>query len=333
MNLASLLQRSEGDTLDFKQENYRFHGEIKNDGSVQEGKVELLKDILAMANAWKATDAYIVIGVSEANGRAIAFPGVEPDLYDEEVQQFVNGKTNRPVEFSIEHREHDGVKLTVIRVGKKQPRPIFLHKPYKRLKQHVVYLRRGSSTDEASPDEIAEMAKEDVVIKAPQVSLLFQITIDSYCTAPSLGLFRQDEPTYTDSFDVRAMNKGDASAKHIEGWVEIPRGVFLHHVIEAGVDPANFLDSVVKTKPIRFSFSNYLRTPVSNYMMKPNPREWMPVLPGRCVVVLQEMALRLRNHIRELDAEITWELAVDDCALQTGRTPFCEITIVGKEAE
>ena len=64
MNLRVLLDRSEGDTLDFKKENYRFKKGSEN-GS------ELLKDILAMANAWKATDAYIIIGVQEIDGKAL----------------------------------------------------------------------------------------------------------------------------------------------------------------------------------------------------------------------------------------------------------------------
>jgi hypothetical protein len=49
MNLSALLQRSEGDTLDFKRNNYQFRN------ATEDEKSELLKDILALANAWKAT--------------------------------------------------------------------------------------------------------------------------------------------------------------------------------------------------------------------------------------------------------------------------------------
>ena len=96
MNLFALLQRSEGDTLDFKRENYRF----KN--ASDEEKCELLKDILALGNAWKATDAFIIIGVDEINGKPAEIPGVAPELDDSDVQQFVNSKTNRPIAFAIE---------------------------------------------------------------------------------------------------------------------------------------------------------------------------------------------------------------------------------------
>jgi len=114
MNLSALLQRSEGDALDFKRDNYQFRNATKDE------KSELLKDILALANAWKATDGSIIIGVEESNGKATNVCGVAPELNDSAVQQFVNSKTNRPVAFAVEHAEHEGAQLTIIRVAQKQ---------------------------------------------------------------------------------------------------------------------------------------------------------------------------------------------------------------------
>jgi len=122
MNLSALLQRSEGDTLDFKRDNYPFRN------AAEDQKSELLKDILALANAWKASNAYIVIGVDEANGRPTNVCGVVPELNDSDVQQFVNSKTNRPIAFSVEHAQHEGTPLTVVRIRERQQRPIFLSK-------------------------------------------------------------------------------------------------------------------------------------------------------------------------------------------------------------
>lgn len=42
-----------------------------------------------------------------------------------------------------------------------QERPIYLKKDYGKLKKRIVYIRRGSSTSEAEPDEIAKMQKHD----------------------------------------------------------------------------------------------------------------------------------------------------------------------------
>jgi hypothetical protein len=57
--LASLLREEEGPALDFKRDQYRFVDTTDLE------KAELLKDILAFTNAWRRTDAYILIGVDE----------------------------------------------------------------------------------------------------------------------------------------------------------------------------------------------------------------------------------------------------------------------------
>ena len=54
--LENLLHQGEGNTLDYKSQQYPFEK-----ATVAE-KSELLKDILAFANSWRRTDAYILIG-------------------------------------------------------------------------------------------------------------------------------------------------------------------------------------------------------------------------------------------------------------------------------
>lgn len=151
--LSTLIRKGESDTLDFKAQQYSFVG-----GSEEE-KGELLKDILAFANAWKETDAYILVGVKEKNQRADGLPGVTNHLADNDVQEFVNKKTNRPVVFSVEAVILQGTELDVIRISRSQARPIFLKKNFGKLAKDSVYIRRGSATAVANADEIAEMGK------------------------------------------------------------------------------------------------------------------------------------------------------------------------------
>ena len=71
--LESLLYQEESEALDFKIQQYPFSE------ATDEQKSELLKDILAFANAWRQTDAYILIGVQEViGGRSIA-RGIDPN--------------------------------------------------------------------------------------------------------------------------------------------------------------------------------------------------------------------------------------------------------------
>ncbi len=148
--IDALLFEDESTTLDFKQEQYPF---IKAD---DEQKSELLKDILAFANAWRRSDAYILIGVEEKKNEKNIVKGITQHIDEASLQQFVNKKTNRPIDFSYSAIEYDGKQIGVIQIPL-QERPFFLLKNYGKLDKSEVYIRRGSSTDTANPDEIAKM--------------------------------------------------------------------------------------------------------------------------------------------------------------------------------
>src|SRR2546430_2650007 len=69
---VQLLYRGESESLDFKSEQYVFMG-------ASEGKkAELLKDILAFANAWRNDTAYILIGVQETPSHKANATGISP---------------------------------------------------------------------------------------------------------------------------------------------------------------------------------------------------------------------------------------------------------------
>ncbi len=153
--IEELLYEEEGTTLDFKREQYLFNSENEYK------KSELIKDILAFSNAWRRSDAYILLGVEEVKGGRSRPLGIENELDDAQLQQFVNSKTQRPIDFTYKTILIDGVKIGVIRIPI-QSRPFYLEKNYGKLKKHVVYIRRGSSTDEASPEEVHSMGRAEV---------------------------------------------------------------------------------------------------------------------------------------------------------------------------
>lgn len=148
--IDTLLYRGEGDALDFKLEQYKF------EGATDDEKAALLKDILAFANSWREAPAYIVIGVRDGTKEVV---GLDKDIDDAKLQQFVNGKTNKPLYFSYHSTDYHGSRLGLYTIPV-QERPLYLKKPFGRLKADTVYVRRGSSTDEARPDEIAKMGAQ-----------------------------------------------------------------------------------------------------------------------------------------------------------------------------
>src|SRR5215213_7912667 len=125
--MEELLNEDEGPALDFKRDQYPF------DGATDEQKSELLKDILAFANAWRRTDAYILIGVEDVKGGRSKVVGAASHPDDATLQQFVNSKTQRPLTFSYEVFAFEGVQVGVIQVPL-QERPVFLRQDFGKLK-------------------------------------------------------------------------------------------------------------------------------------------------------------------------------------------------------
>jgi hypothetical protein len=157
---SDLLYKGESPTLDYKQAQYKFAGATDRE------KSELLKDILAFANAWRNEPAYIFIGAKDGKGEKAEVVGIskESHIDDAVLQQFVNEKTNKPIIFSYLPFEMEGKNAALIYIPV-QERPFYLNKDFGRnnqseeyaLKKTHVYIRRGSSTGIAEPDEIAKM--------------------------------------------------------------------------------------------------------------------------------------------------------------------------------
>jgi Putative DNA-binding domain len=156
--MEQLLHEGESSNLDYKRDQYLFGGATDNE------KSELLKDILAFANGWRHAEAYILIGVEEVAGGRSTVVGVSYHIPENDLQQFVNSKTNRPVTFSYRSYPFEGKQVGVITIPQ-QDRPLYLIRNFGRLQRHVVYYRQGTTTAIASPDDIARMGKSAEIEK------------------------------------------------------------------------------------------------------------------------------------------------------------------------
>jgi hypothetical protein len=167
--IEKLLNQDENSSLDFKRDQYPF------DKATEIQKSELLKDILAFANVVKGKNAYILIGVEEVKGGRSKVVGVTQHLDDARLHQFVNSKTNRPVNFSYIAIQFENEQIGIIEITPQIKSPLFPKNDYGRLKKNAVFVRRGSSTDELSPDEILEIfclqAKQK--LESPKLQIQF----------------------------------------------------------------------------------------------------------------------------------------------------------------
>ncbi|WP_157221686.1 AlbA family DNA-binding domain-containing protein [Pseudomonas sp. GM102] len=152
--LNTLRYKSEGPDIDFKSAQYRFNGASELD------KSEMLKDILAIANSWRDSTGYILLGFKDQRPHPAEVVGIRESIDDAQIQQFINGKVKPKLTFRYEEHLYEGKTVGVITIPK-QKRPFYLANAYGKIKSNVVYVRRGSSTDEAEPTEIAAMVNDD----------------------------------------------------------------------------------------------------------------------------------------------------------------------------
>jgi Putative DNA-binding domain len=168
--IERLLHQGESESLDFKSEQYPWVG------AEDHQKLELLKDILAFANAWRERDAYIIIGAKPVPGQRAEVINIDYHIDDAQLQEFVSKKTNRPVGLHYHSLAIDGKSIGVIRIPK-QPRPTFLTKDFgakpgspkddRRLLAGAVYFRQGSSTFIASSADSYRMGVDDAANDRP----------------------------------------------------------------------------------------------------------------------------------------------------------------------
>lgn len=164
-----LLYEEESTTLDFKKAQYRF---VK---ATDDEKSELLKDILGFSNAWRRSEAYILIGVEEIRGGRSNVVGISEaeQLDDHSLQQFVNNLTNQPVRFRYEAFGFEGKQVGII-IIEEQRRPLYLKRDYGKLVKEKVYIRRGSSTDPTKPALLEEIAQMRVSLHQSAAKLIVE---------------------------------------------------------------------------------------------------------------------------------------------------------------
>lgn len=141
--LMVLLKREEGPKLDFKAGiKLETYGDKK----------EFVKDVIAMANS-RGGRGYIIFGVEDKTKRIL---GINPEDYIEErIQQIIYNRCDPPVAVSMDFVELEGKTLGVLTIYRSH------HRPHQMIQNGAFYIRRGSTTDTARRNEIANLLQEN----------------------------------------------------------------------------------------------------------------------------------------------------------------------------
>lgn len=142
-SLEELLDKSEEtSTLDFKREI-----NLNSD----KGKQEFAKDISAFANT---KGGHIVFGKEDLKdgGKII---GIDPNTFDSaQMHQIISKRCHSPVNFDARLEKYVSKFFVIITI------PESGIKPHEIRESHSVYVRRGDTTDKATPQEISNMINE-----------------------------------------------------------------------------------------------------------------------------------------------------------------------------
>lgn len=157
--LKVLLKQGEGPKLDFKE---------TIDIELESGKKELVKDIIAIANS-QGGRGHLILGVKDRTKEII---GIDPSICNEErIQQIVSYRCDPPINIRVEYTSYNNKTIGIITIFRSN------NKPHQMRQTGAFYIRRGSTTDFARRDEIANMLQKGGLINNEQIPM-FNVDID-----------------------------------------------------------------------------------------------------------------------------------------------------------
>ena len=151
IDIASLLKRPEGETLDFKATNYNL--------SDSKSKRSFAKDLTSLANTPRDGDAYLILGVKEQGDGSYKPLGINKPVDDADLQSVAESLLTPCPRFQHQVIRHGGVllELITIPIGRSPVAP-------KRtldngFTEGTIYFRRGSQNAVASMDKVRHIVE------------------------------------------------------------------------------------------------------------------------------------------------------------------------------
>lgn len=125
----------ESTALDFKGVQY-----------VKAKHADLLKDVMAMANAHVEGDRHIICGVSKSAGGNVSIPGLcSNEVVDAaSYQQLVESNIEPHVDLSYFPHEYAGKTVAILRISNCSKRPYTMRKDFDRLERGEAWIRKGT---------------------------------------------------------------------------------------------------------------------------------------------------------------------------------------------
>jgi len=115
---------------------------------------EVLKDIVAIANATTSSPGFIFYGVNPNEGNP--FCGISKHFDDSELQQLVKSKCEPGITFLYYEVTFGPSTIAVIHIEPSVNRPHIITKDFENLREGQILIRRGSSTEGIKFNDLME---------------------------------------------------------------------------------------------------------------------------------------------------------------------------------
>lgn len=147
-SFLTLLTRMEDETLDFKAKPYI----LSKDG---DGGIDLVKDVLCMANTPRECSSFIILGVKKHSDGKYDLHGIEDHPDEADLQQQFTARTFPIPSFTYYPLFSNGKSFGVIEIFPQKLGPCVPIKDLPPgLRQYQIYFRRGSKNDIAQPNDV-----------------------------------------------------------------------------------------------------------------------------------------------------------------------------------
>jgi len=137
---------NESTKLDFKKDQYR-----------KENYINLIKDIMAMANAAIPGSRYIVMGVKHKTDGTKEYYSVSSLNDQADIENLIQANIEPTVKFQYFPLTLEGKQLAVIKIDEPIDPPYMMKKDYKGLKKGDIYIRKGSKQSRMTRRDLDEV--------------------------------------------------------------------------------------------------------------------------------------------------------------------------------
>ena len=144
--------------------------------NTDENRGEIIKDIVAIANAAALSYGFIIYGVDPRKPDPIV--GISNTYDDAKLQQLLEGKVEPPIEFVYYEVSFGPKNVGVIQIRPAMKRPHIITTDIGKIRNGQIVIRRGSSTDGIKLNDLFEFFYGQTSGYFPQVLQKLKINVE-----------------------------------------------------------------------------------------------------------------------------------------------------------